>query len=109
MTNANGRDIVGITLAGSEETEAVVETIRATLPDATVIERAGYYKVERAGTLPIDLDLVSEVLGRTITREELLVVMASYYGRIVFENRVVELRAEIRTPSEGSEKVNAYA
>lgn len=86
--------MVGISLMGSDETDAALEVLRRDMPDAEISYRDCYYKVERPEYLCFDMNELSEELGRETPTTIFLVNMASYYGRIVVSDDRVELFAE---------------
>jgi len=92
---AGARDKVGISLMVSAETEAAVEYLRESAPDASISFRDCYYKIERHGLLVFDMDEIGEVLGRKLDTNIFLVNMSSYYGRIVVSNGKIEIFSEI--------------
>lgn len=92
---SRSRDMVGISLIGSEEAKAAVALVLDEMKDATVVDHDCYYKIERPGLLELDMGKLSERLGRDITVHEFLVSMTSYYGRIVVNDGVVQIHAEI--------------
>ncbi len=92
---APGRDMVGISLMASAETEAAVEYLRDSSPDAKIDFRDVFYKIERPGNLRFDMRRISELLGRELDTSGFLVNMSSYYGRIVVGNGKVEIFSEI--------------
>jgi alkene monooxygenase coupling protein len=89
------RDVIGISLLGSEEANAAIALVRDEMPDATISDHDCYYKIERRGILTFDMAKLSKRLGRDITVHEFLVTMASYYGRIVINEGIVEIHADI--------------
>ena len=84
---------VGMSLMVSDETEAAVEMIREQFPDAKIDFRDCFYKIEREGSLPFDMEELSERLGRDLPTNIFLVNMSSYYGRINVSDDKVELFA----------------
>jgi hypothetical protein len=87
---------VGISLMASSDTEAAVEHIQETQPDATIDFRDCFYKIEREGQLSFDMAELSEIAGRDIDTDIFLVNMSSYYGRIVVGDGRVDLFSEIK-------------
>jgi hypothetical protein len=87
---------VGISLMSSSDTEAAVEYIRETQPDATISFRDVYYKIEREGNLNFDMAEISEIAGRDIDTDIFLVNMSTYYGRIVVGDGRVDIHSEIK-------------
>ena len=55
--------MVGISLMGSDETDAALEVLRRDLPDTEISFRDCYYKVERPEYLCFDMNELSEELG----------------------------------------------
>ncbi len=92
---ARVRERIGISLMGSEETRAAIELVRTTMPDATVTDHGCFYKIEREHLLELDMASLGELIGRPITVAEFLVHMASYYGRIVINDGLLQIHSEI--------------
>lgn len=93
-TTPKGR--VGISLMASGDTEAAVEHVRETQPDATVDFRDCFYKVERDEQLSFTMAEISEIAGRDIDTDIFLVNMSTYYGRIVVGDGRIDIFADIR-------------
>ena len=89
-------DTVGISLMNSADTEAAIEHIRESQPDASIDFRDCFYKIEREGQLTFDMNELSEIAGRDIDTDIFLVNMSSYYGRIVVGDGRVDLFSEIK-------------
>ena len=89
------RDTIGISLIGSEETREAIELIREEMPDVKVTDNDCFFKIERDGLLRFDMEKLAERLGRHFTVHDFLVNMTSYYGRIVVNDGVVEIHADI--------------
>jgi propane monooxygenase coupling protein len=87
---------VGISLMSGSDTEAAVEHIRETQPDATIDFRDCFYKIERDGQLSFDMGQVSELAGRDIDTDIFLVNMSTYYGRIVVGDGRVDIYSDIK-------------
>jgi len=87
---------VGISLITGSDTEAAVEYIRETQPDATISFRDVFYKIEREGVLSLDMAAISEIAGRDIDTDIFLVNMSTYYGRIVVGDGRIDLHSEIK-------------
>ena len=92
---APAKNTVGISLMASAETEAAIEYLRETAPDATISARDCFYKIERPELLVFDLHAIAERLGRPLDTDLFLVNMSSYYGRIIVEPGKVGIYAEI--------------
>lgn len=86
---------VGISLMVSPETEAAIEYVRATMPNAIIDCRDVFYKIERDGSLTFDMRQISDYLGRELDSGLFLVSMSSYYGRIVVSDDSVEIFSDI--------------
>jgi propane monooxygenase coupling protein len=85
---------VGISLMSSSDTEAAIEHISETQPDATIDFRDCFYKIERDDQLSFDMEKLSELAGRDIDTGIFLVNMSSYYGRIVVGNGRVDIYSD---------------
>jgi len=89
------RDMIGISLMGSEETHAALELVRSSMPDATITDHDCFYKIERERLIELDMAKLGEILGRPITVAEFLVNMSTYYGRIVINDGTLQIHSEI--------------
>lgn len=89
------RDTVGISLIGSAESAVAVAMVREEIPDAKITDNDCFYKIERDGLLRFEMANLAERLGHDYTVHDFLVNMASYYGRMVVNEGVVEIHAEI--------------
>jgi propane monooxygenase coupling protein len=89
------RETIGISLIGSEETREAIALIQDEMPDVKVTDNDCFFKVERDELLRFDMEKLSDRLGRPFTVHDFLVNMTSYYGRIVVNEGVVEIHAEI--------------
>lgn len=87
---------VGISLMNSADTEAAIEHIRETQPDAHVSFRDTFYKIEREDLLSFDMAELSEIAGREIDTDIFLVNMSTYYGRIVVGDGRVDIYSDIQ-------------
>lgn len=87
---------VGISLTSSSDTEAAIEHIKETQPDAKIDFRDCFYKIERQDQLSFDMRELSDIAGREIDTDIFLVNMASYYGRIVVGDGRVDIYADIK-------------
>ena len=92
----SGTAMVGISLMSSADTEAAVEHIQETQPDASISFRDCFYKIERPGVLHFDMAGLSEIAGREIDTDIFLVNMSTYYGRIVVGDGRVDIYADIQ-------------
>jgi propane monooxygenase coupling protein len=95
---AEAREMIGISLMGSEETRAAIELVRSTMPDARITDHDCFYKIERERLLELDMARLGELIGRPITVAEFLVHMSSYYGRIVINDGILQIHSDILPP-----------
>jgi hypothetical protein len=96
MTTDEAGRRVGISLMNSSDTQAAVEHVGETQPDARIDFRDCFYKIERADSLGFDMAQLSDIAGRDIDTDIFLVNMASYYGRIVVSDGRVDIYADIQ-------------
>lgn len=89
------KDTVGMVLMSSEEAKTIVELLREQRPDLTITDDGCYYSIEGQGKIEIDLDAVSERLGRDLELSSFLVIMSSFYGRVHTEERRFGVHAEL--------------
>jgi alkene monooxygenase coupling protein len=92
---ARQRNTVGISLIASEEANAALDMVREEMPDARIGDHDCYFKIERDGLLEFRMADMSERLGRDFSVPDFLVIMASYYGRIVVQDGLVQVHSEI--------------
>ncbi|MCS6927606.1 MAG: MmoB/DmpM family protein [Candidatus Binatia bacterium] len=89
------KDTVGMVLMGSEEAKVIVDLLHEQRPDLTITDDGCYYSIEGKGKIEIDLDEVSERLGRELDVPSFLVIMSSFYGRVHVEERRFGVYAEL--------------
>jgi propane monooxygenase coupling protein len=87
---------VGISLMDSSDTQAAIEHVAETQPNATIDFRDCFYKITCEDVLSFDMAEVSELAGRDIDTDIFLVNMASYYGRIVVGDGRVDIYSDIQ-------------
>lgn len=92
------RNIVGISLMVSQDTEAIVEVTRATYPDAKIDFRDCFYKIERDGELKWSMEAIGDVVGKKYDTDLFLVNMSTYFGRINVQEGEIVISAEIAPP-----------
>lgn len=80
----------------SSDTQAAIEHVSETQPDARIDFRDCFYKIERDDQLSFDMSELSEIAGRDIDTNIFLVSMSSYYGRIVVGDDRVDIFADIQ-------------
>ncbi|MDB5064232.1 MAG: monooxygenase effector, MmoB/DmpM family protein [Chloroflexi bacterium] len=72
---------VALGLMKSEEADATIEVMEAKYPDAQVHDFGTYWKIEGEGELRVEMDDISEALGRPVQLSQWLVIMATFVGR----------------------------
>lgn len=73
---------VGVSLIAGDETSAIVDQLRATQPTVNISDRGPYLKADAPDEIVIDLTDLSDRLDRTIDVEDVLIVVATYFGEI---------------------------
>lgn len=89
------RQQIGICLMKSREARAAFEYISDQCPWVRVKDHGPYYQFEAEGSIRISLDAVADYLGRPLTMSQFLVCMTTYYGRIVSEDDVFIVTADM--------------
>jgi hypothetical protein len=89
------RNTVGMVLMGSEEADVAVEILREERPDLRITKTNCYYMIEGEGKIEVDVNSVSERLGRELNVPSFLVVMSSYYGRAQVSENTFGVYAEM--------------
>ena len=74
--------LVSITIQNTGDGRAIVEAIKADNPGTDVMEMPGAFKVDRAESLTINRETVSEKLGREWDTEEIHLSMVSMAGNL---------------------------
>jgi hypothetical protein len=82
---------VSVKLMAGEEAEAVAEAVMETQSHARVEDHRAYLAIEAPDELEIDVDRVSECLGRPYDVPTLLVILSSYVGRIDVQDRKIRI------------------
>jgi hypothetical protein len=88
-------DEVGLFLMGSGEADAVVEQLRERLPSIDTEWRGAYWAIRAPQRIDIDLKDLGERIGRDVEISDFLVVLSSYYGRIVIGDSTFSVVTEI--------------
>lgn len=89
-------DGVGLFLMGAAESEAVVEQLKELRPDEVSAEwRGAYWAIRAPGRIDVDLKDLSERVGRDIEISDFLVILSSYYGRIVLGDDTFSIVTDI--------------
>lgn len=73
---------VGASLIKGPETDAIARYIGRTQPTVNFTDRGVYLKVDAPDEIVIDLAELSDELGRLVDIEDVLLVLASYFGEI---------------------------
>ncbi|ORW22917.1 hypothetical protein AWC18_06350 [Mycolicibacter nonchromogenicus] len=73
---------VGASLIKGPETDAIIRYVGRTQPTVNVTDRGVYLKVDAPDEIVIDLAELSTELGRLVDIEDVLLVLASYFGEI---------------------------
>lgn len=88
-------DYVSLTLMNGEEADAAVEMLTAHIPDLIVKRRDSYVRIEAPHGISVDMQALSEHLGRPLDSAGFLVVMSAFTGRIDVRPEVIDLYTEI--------------
>lgn len=88
-------NIVGLKLMNGEEAEAVAAVVAETYPDAEIERTLAYISIAAPNQLVLDLNQVSEELGRPYDAPTFLVILSSYNGRITVEDEQISLTTEL--------------
>jgi len=91
----HARETVALVLMKSEEADATVAVVQEHVPHVSVNDRGTYWYFEAEKEIPIDLNLVSQELGREISLSEWLVVMSSYVGRVETQPDLFRVTSEM--------------
>ena len=89
------RQQIGVCLAKSREARAAFEYVSDQCPSVRVKDQGPYYQFEADGSIRIPLEAVADYLGRSLTMSQFLVCMTTYYGRIVSEDDVFIVTADM--------------
>lgn len=101
VSQQEARDGVGLFIIGGEEADAVLEQLRErNQPGLSIQSRDVYWAIEAPGRIDVDLEDLSERVGRTIGVSDFLVFMATYYGRVVIEENKFSIVTEMVTSDE---------
>lgn len=88
-------NMVGFKLMNGEEAEAVAAVVAEAYPAAEIEHTLAYISIEAPQRLVLDLNQVSEELGRPYDAPTFLVIMSSYTGRINVEDEQISLTTEL--------------
>jgi alkene monooxygenase coupling protein len=89
------RNTVGMVLMGSEEADVAVAVLREQRPDLKITKELTCYLIEGEEKIEVDVEQVSERLGRPLDMPSFLVIMSSYYGRAEVQEHKFGVYAEM--------------
>ena len=72
---------VAIALMKSDEANATLDVLEADYPDIDVTDQGPYWMVAGKDEIRVDMERVSQELGRPLTLSMWLVIMSTYVGR----------------------------
>lgn len=75
-----GRKVV-LVLQKSDEADATIDVLEADFPDIHIDDQGTYWKIQANDEIRIDMERVSQELGREISLSMWMVVMTSFVGR----------------------------
>ncbi|MGV7350051.1 MmoB/DmpM family protein [Mycobacterium kansasii] len=83
-TSSGKRRAAGPLLRIGDATEAIIDAIEEDNPDVevSIIDHAGYIRVEAEGGLILRRETVEEILGRNFKMQEIELLLAGYSGLI---------------------------
>lgn len=72
---------VALVLQKSEEADATIDVLEADFPGVAIADHNTYWLIESNDEIVVDMERVSQELGRPISLSQWLVVMTSFVGR----------------------------
>jgi hypothetical protein len=81
MSSAEQGRMVALVLQKGEEADATIDALEADIPDVEIIDQGTYWLVRASDEIRVDMERVSEELGRSIPLSMWLVIMTSFVGR----------------------------
>ncbi len=98
VSDQEGHEGVGLFIIGGEEADAVMDQVRErNQPGLRIEDRGVYWAIQAPGRIDVDLEDLSERVGRDIGVPEFLVFMATYYGRVVIGEKTFSVVTEMLT------------
>lgn len=79
-TTNDGRK-VALVLMKSEEADATIDVLEADCPAVRIADHGTYWMLEAEDEIRVEMQRVSDELGRNLTLSQWLVVMSSFVGR----------------------------
>lgn len=88
-----------LVLMKSREADATIEALASTASGAVVVRDGGpYWKLSSDGDIHIDMDAVGLELGESISLNRWLVIMSSFVGRVITDERSFTLTSRSPVP-----------
>lgn len=78
--SSDGRK-VALVLQKSEEADATIDVLEADFPDVHIDDQGTYWLVRADDEIRVDMERVSQELGRPLALSMWLVIMTSFVGR----------------------------
>ena len=72
---------VALVLQKSEEADATIDVLEADFPNVHIDDQGTYWLVRADNEIRVDMERVSQELGRPLTLSMWLVIMTSFVGR----------------------------
>ena len=81
MTEYGAGRKVALVLQKSDEADATLDVLEADYPDVNIDDQGTYWLIRAQDEIRVDMERVSQELGRPLTLSMWLVIMTSFVGR----------------------------
>jgi hypothetical protein len=86
----------------SEEADATIDVLEVDHPDVKVVDQGTYWYLEHPNEIYVDMERVSEEIGKDLTLSQWLVVMATFVGRAAPEENFFRVTSDMLELNEAS-------
>lgn len=95
MSFPEARRVVTICMMKGEDADATVASVRESQPDVQAVDRGTYWMLEGTEEIVLDIEDISDRLGRTLTVGDLLVSFSSFVGRADVTDEHIRVTSEM--------------
>jgi hypothetical protein len=92
-TPSDGR--VALVLMKSEEADATIDVLEVDHPDVKIVDQGTYWYLEHPTEIYVDMERVSEEIGKGVGLSQWLVVMTTFVGRAAPDENSFRVTSEM--------------
>jgi hypothetical protein len=92
-TPSDGR--VALVMMKSEEADATIDVLELDQPEVKVVDHGTYWYLEHPTEIYVDMERVSEEMGKGVSLSQWLVVMTTFVGRAAPDENSFRVTSEM--------------